>query len=100
MQTAVNESKSMFRRNMNRTHWAIEKVQVRKKGKVKINVLSKKQTKRVLQEKSCNFNRIDLVNNLHSPFIKFMTSLACREWQWESEECGFFFRMAPYVRYF
>ena len=43
MQAAVNESKGMFRRNMNRTHWAIEKVQVRKKGEVKINVLGKKR---------------------------------------------------------
>ena len=47
--------------------WAIEKVQetfLFKRGEGKINVLSKEETKRVLEEESCNFNRINLVHNL------------------------------------
>ena len=64
MQTAVNKTKNMFKRHMNRAPWAIEKVPetfLREKRKGKIKVLSKKDTKKVLEVTTCNSNRFDFL---------------------------------------
>ena len=73
MLIAVNESTGMLKKHMNRAPWAIEKVQetvLCERGQRKIKVLSEEETKKVLEEESCNFNKIDLVYNLVSPSTK------------------------------
>ena len=63
----------MFNRHMNITPLAVEKVQetfLCEKGEDEIRVLSKEETKRVLERKTCNFDRNDLVQNFDSPSTK------------------------------
>ena len=63
----------MFNQHMNITPLAVEKVQetfLCEKIEDEIKILSKEETKRVLERKTCNLDRNDLVQNFDSPPTK------------------------------
>ena len=70
LKQAIQETRGMFIRHKNKAPWAIDSVQetfLREKGEGKIKVLTPEETKEILETKSCNFPRIDIVYNLDSP---------------------------------
>ena len=64
---------------MNRTPQAVKTVQETffcEEGEGKTKVLSKEETKRMLERKTCNFERIDLVQNSPSTKYKIINAAA------------------------
>ena len=63
----------MFKRQLNRAPWAIEKLQetlLWEREEEQIKFLRKEETDRVFEEESCTFSRIDLLYNLDSHSTK------------------------------
>ena len=119
LRLAIQETRGMFVRHKNKAPWAIDSVQetfLREKGEGKIKVLSPEETEEILETKSCNFPRIDIVYNLDSPstrarliynFTRMVkgSTLSLEILSGENglgnlSECGFSFRVATFVRSF
>ena len=108
----------MFKRQLNRAPWAIEKLQetlLWEREEEQIKFLRKEETDRVFEEESCTFSRIDLLYNLDSHSTKCRvihdftgmvkgSTLSLEIFLGEDgfdslSECGFF-RMAQYGKEF